>query len=247
MCQQLGYPTIFFSLSSADTQWEQLIQCLGKLVDNQNYTIEYIRTEMTIAKKCQLVASHPAACSQYFHYRVDKFIKIIVKGPYLPFGKVSDFFYHVEFQKHGSPHIHGFLWVKDALNVRDATDVEICDYVDSCMSCNGDVSEDDKPFIKLQLHKHSRSCHKGTKGMCRFGAPWPPMRQAKILDALTADTCSDFESLRQDYQKMMKVMRKMPTDVGTFDEWLKYLNMSEEYYLHVLQSSITRHKMFLQH
>ena len=72
------------------------------------------------------------------------------------------------------------------------------------------------------------------------------MRQTKILDALTADTCSDFESLRQDYQKMMKVMRKMPTDVETFDEWLKYLNMSEEHYLRVLQSSITRHKMFLQ-
>ena len=246
MCRQLGYPTIFFSLSSADTQWEQLIQCLGKLVDNQNYTSEYIRTEMTIAKKCQLVASHPAACSRYFHHRVDKFIKIIVKGPHSPFGKVSDFFYRVEFQKCGSPHIHGFLWVKDAPNVHDTTDVEICDYVDSCMSCNGDVPEDDKPFIKLQLHKHSRSCHKGTKGICRFGAPWPPMRQTKILDALTADTCSDFESLWQDYQKMMKVMRKMPTDVETFDEWLKYLNTSEEHYLHVLQSSITRHKMFLQ-
>ena len=47
---------------------------------------------------------------------------------------------------------------------------------------------------------------KGTKGICRFGAPWPPMRQTKILDALTADTYSDFESLWQDYQKMMKVM-----------------------------------------
>ena len=177
---------------------------------------------------------------------MDKFIKITVKGPHSPFGKVSDFFYHVEFQKCGSPHICGFLWVKDAPNVCEATDVEICDYVDSCMSCNGDVPEDDKPFIKLQLHKHSRSCHKGTKGICRFGAPWPPMRQTKILDALTADTCSDFESLWQDYQKMMKVMRKMPTDVETFDEWLKYLNMSEEHYLHVLQSSITRRKMFLQ-
>ena len=99
------------------------------------------------------------------------------------------------------------------------------------------------PSLNFSCTSTQEAVAKAQKSMCRFGAPWPPMRQTKILDALTADTCSDFKSLPQDYQKMMKVMRKMPTDVETFDEWLKYLNTSEEHYLHVLQSSITRHKM----
>ena len=35
-------------------------------------------------------------------------------GPHSPFGNVVDFVYRTEFQKQGSPHIHGLLWVKDA-------------------------------------------------------------------------------------------------------------------------------------
>ena len=248
MCRQIGYPTIFFSLSSADTQWEQLLQCLGKLVDNKTYSFEYIKTEMTIAKKCQLISAHPAACSRYFHHRVEKYIKMILMGPHSPFGEVVDFFYRVEFQKRGSPHIHGFLWVKGAPNVRTATETDMCDYVDSCMSCSSDVPDADKPFVKLQLHKHSRSCRKGSQSVCRFGAPWPPMRRTRILEPLTADTCPgpEFTALQQEHKKLMKVMTKMPGDVVTFDEWLAHLNMTEEHYLKVLQAGLTRRKMFLQ-
>ena len=40
---------MFFSLSSADTKWLELIQCLGKLVEKKDYTLDYIRKEMTVA------------------------------------------------------------------------------------------------------------------------------------------------------------------------------------------------------
>ena len=43
MVRQLGYPTMFFSLSSADTKWPELIQCLGKLVEQKEYSLDYIR------------------------------------------------------------------------------------------------------------------------------------------------------------------------------------------------------------
>src|SRR6185312_743665 len=33
------------------------------------------------------------------------------------FGKISDFFYRVEYQQRGSPHIHMLLWLKHTKNV----------------------------------------------------------------------------------------------------------------------------------
>ncbi len=200
-CCQIGHP-LFFSLSSADTQWEQLIQCLGQLVNHKTYSTEYINTEMTIAKKCQLIAAHPAACSQYFHHHVDKFIKMILMGPHSPFGEVVDFFYCVEFQKHGSPHIHGFLWVKGAPNVCTSTETEICDYVDSCISCSSDVPVADKPIAKLQQHKHSQTCCRGAQSVCQFGAPWPPKRKTQIVELQTAEECPQFASLQEEYKSL---------------------------------------------
>ena len=74
MVPQLGIPTLFFSLSSADTGWIPLLRCIGKVVDNVTYTDDFIKNEMTFEKNCQLVSSHPAACSRYFRHRVQQFI-----------------------------------------------------------------------------------------------------------------------------------------------------------------------------
>ena len=38
MVRQLGMPTIFYSLSAADTKWTNLLICLSKLLDGTNYT-----------------------------------------------------------------------------------------------------------------------------------------------------------------------------------------------------------------
>ena len=54
MVRQLGIPTLFFSLSSADTGWIPLLQCIGKVVDNVTYTDEFIKNEMTFEKNVNL-------------------------------------------------------------------------------------------------------------------------------------------------------------------------------------------------
>ena len=95
MVRQLGILTLFFSLSSADTGWISLLQCLGKVVDKVTYSDDFIKNEMSFEKKCQLVSSHPAACSRYFRHRVQQFIKFIIKGPYSPFGQVLDFVHRI--------------------------------------------------------------------------------------------------------------------------------------------------------
>ena len=248
MVRQLGYPTLFFSLSSADTRWDPLIHTLGLLVDKQDYSDHYIKAEMSFQDKARLVASHPAVCSRYFHQRVKHFMKIIVQGPHSPFGKVKDFFYRVEFQKRGSPHIHGFLWVANAPDITSASPEEICNYVDSYISCSGEVAEEDQPYVGFQKHSHSRSCRRMQKDKptCRFGAPWPPMRHTQILEPLDDREDIDAAALHKQFTRIMKTSNKLPEDVLSFDDWLKHHEVDEERYILMVRSSIEHRKLFLK-
>ena len=132
MLCQLGIPTIFFSVTSADTNWLPLLKCLGLLVDKVVYSDEYITDEMSFDKKCQPVAAHPAVCSRYFNNCIGKYIKLILTTPHLPFGQLVDYIYRVEFQKRGSPTFI-FSWIHDAPQYGKNTKAEICLYIDKCI------------------------------------------------------------------------------------------------------------------
>ena len=82
MVRQLGNPAIFISLSSADTIWVPLQQCLGLQLDGEMYSEDFIKNEMTFEKKCQQVSSHPVASSRYFDHRIQQFFKYIIMGPH---------------------------------------------------------------------------------------------------------------------------------------------------------------------
>ena len=85
MVHQLGLPTIFFLLSTADTKWTNLLISLGKLLHNVTYTESDIES-MTWAEKCTLISSHLAAYAMYFHNRVQKFFKYVLHSSHSPFG-----------------------------------------------------------------------------------------------------------------------------------------------------------------
>ena len=65
-------------------------------------------------------------CSRYFRHCVQQFIKFIIMGKYSPFGQVLDFVHRVEFQKRGSPHIHGLLWIHNAPKFGTSPDEDVC-------------------------------------------------------------------------------------------------------------------------
>ena len=46
-----------------------------------------------------------------------------------PIGKIIDYYYRVEFQQRGSPHIHSLLWVQDAPVIDKNTDAEVVEFV----------------------------------------------------------------------------------------------------------------------
>ncbi|VDI57226.1 Hypothetical predicted protein [Mytilus galloprovincialis] len=78
MIRQLGLPTWFGSLSSADTNWKDLLRILGKLNDGKEYTDNELE-EMDWHQKSKLVQKDPVTCSRYFDYRVQQFINLVLK------------------------------------------------------------------------------------------------------------------------------------------------------------------------
>ncbi|XP_053089417.1 uncharacterized protein LOC117597159 [Pangasianodon hypophthalmus] len=120
-----------------------------------------------------------------FEKRVDASMTHLLLSPAQPIGKVEDFFYRVEFQVRGSPHINLLAWVKDAPEFENHSDKDVCDFIDRYVTCKlPDATADPelhKIVAEVQLHskKHSKSCKKG-KVLCRFGFPKLPMSYTTI-------------------------------------------------------------------
>ena len=209
MIRQLGIPTLFISLSAADTKWTDLLSSIQTLLTNKLCPNEEIE-QMSWSEKCKLISSHPTVCSLYFDNRVKKFYKHILKSPHSPFGKLINFFYRVEFQHRGSPHIHSLLWIENAPHYENNSDEEIIKYIDSIISCEKRDNCNNNKSIELQIHKHSKSCIKKINNTkkCRFGAPWPPMNETKILYPLDDHHIRNKELYIKQFKEINKFIQK---------------------------------------
>lgn len=248
MIRQLGFPVIFMSMSAADVHWTPLLKTLGQLVDKVNYTSEDI-DHFDWATRSRLVSSDPVTCARYFDYKFQHFMNIILKSSCHPVGEITDYFYRVEFQQRGSSHIHMTLWVKDAPRYGEVSDEEIIEYINSIISVSADVPKEDKKYLKLQYHKHSKTCKKGKKNpVCRFGYPIAPMRNTKILTPLdTENNVLDIQKLKEDFKKLQLTLSSLPQDEHlSFDDFLQKIDMSENDYIQVIRSSLRTPKVFLK-
>lgn len=98
----------------------------------------------------------------------------------LPFGQISDWFYQVEYQQHGSPHIHMLIWLKDAPVFGVDGDDAITAFIDNIISCQKPSNNIElRNLVNRQIHGHSHTCKKKAKRECRFNFPQPPMRSTK--------------------------------------------------------------------
>lgn len=106
-------------MSAADIRWLPLLKT--QLVDRVDYTEDQI-DDFDWATRSRLVVSFdPVTCARYVDYKFHQFMK----SPCHPLGEITDFFYRVEFQQRGSPHIHMTLWIKDAPRYGVVSDEEI--------------------------------------------------------------------------------------------------------------------------
>merc|ERR1712002_1009189 len=83
--------------------------------DTKKISMEEIK-EMSAAKKNKLISENVTQSTVHFAKRTDKLMSILNRGGMFQHGKkdykVDSYFYRVEFQARGAPHIHCLLWLK---------------------------------------------------------------------------------------------------------------------------------------
>ena len=124
-------PTIFMTLSAADTFWvDFMASALPNMSDEDIAT-------MTKSQRNDVLAENPDLAVSHFHYRWMALWEEILNGDSKPLGEIEDYFWRVEFQARGSPHVHMMLWIKDAPNFTSLRD--------------GPVSEEKNQFVDSRV------------------------------------------------------------------------------------------------
>ncbi|XP_026121819.1 uncharacterized protein LOC113104031 [Carassius auratus] len=180
MIRQLGNPTFFCTFSAAEMRWPEVITAI-KAQQGE----EVVFSELDWTTKCEILRSNPVTVMRMFEKRVDALMNHLLLSPAQPIGEVEDYFYRVEFQARGSPHIHLLAWVKGAPEFENQSDQVVCDFIDRYITCQlPDPTTDPELHqivTEVQLHskKHSKSCKKGNV-LCRYGFPKLPMSSTTI-------------------------------------------------------------------
>ena len=72
MIGQLGCPTFFLTLSSAETKWPELLRIMKEILDS-------------------------VTCARYFDHRSKELFRVL-RSELCPLGKLTDFYMRIEFQ-----------------------------------------------------------------------------------------------------------------------------------------------------
>ncbi|XP_058478094.1 uncharacterized protein LOC131449268 [Solea solea] len=190
--RQLGVPTWFCSFSAADMRWTNL---LGSILKQEGR--EQTAEELEWADRCELLRRNPVTAARMFDFRWHCFLKEVLMSPSNPIGKIKDYFYRVEFQQRGSPHVHCLFWVENAPLIDKNTDKEVVDFIDRYVTC--ELPSDDDSLLDIvssvQMHskRHSKTCKKNNT-VCRFNFPRPASAQTfvsrvKVDEEIVACKC----------------------------------------------------------
>ncbi|XP_074656877.1 uncharacterized protein LOC141910064 [Tubulanus polymorphus] len=138
MVRQLGVPTFFVSFSAAEMRWNEHLEAIMR-IDGCNKPV----SELSWSEKCGILRRNPVTAARMFDHRFHTFLNDVIKSPAQPIGEIQDFFYRVEFQMRGSPHVHALIWVKDAPKSGIDDDANVTSFVDRYITCKlPDDSED---------------------------------------------------------------------------------------------------------
>jgi len=192
MARQEGQPTLFLTFSPSESTWIDLLKILYKLRYSKTLSDDI---ELTYAQKSDLIRQDPVVCATYFDHRFRALFKLIKsKNVIFKDHIVKHFFYRVEYQHRGSPHVHMLLWLDNA-PVFDPAKPETFGacvaLIDKYIKCMVDDSSPAHEYLHKNTHKHTHTCFRTDKDKqmkkCRLNIPYPPMNETCILTPLTAD------------------------------------------------------------
>ena len=189
MFRTLGPPTFFVTLSADDSNWADLMVVLSKS-RGQNLSEEEA-ANLSSTEKRELMRTNPVVTARHFAYRFQCFFREVIEGSGQPIGEVVDFFWRIELQLRGSPHVHSMWWIKDAPNLDTTAGRQIApQYIDKYISVNIPLQDcKDKELrslvLRVQQHHHTATCRKATQRRrnvadCRFDFPQPLSEETRL-------------------------------------------------------------------
>jgi len=113
--------------------------------------------------------------------RVNALIRYLKNNSDCLGGATKDFWYRIEFQNRGSPHLHMLVSCE---NVPDFATRQGMKVINKVVSCSSDSDEAVLRHIveSVQMHKHTATCYKDRNNcICRFGYPRPVSDQIVCL------------------------------------------------------------------
>ena len=128
MIRQLGIPTWFFALSSADLQWPDVFQVVGSQY-GEIITEEKIAS-MTYEERCAYIRRNPVTVTRHFDFKLSNFFLKFPNSDAKPVECIVHYFYKIEFQQRGLSNVHMLLWIKNAPRIGVREDKVVCDCVD---------------------------------------------------------------------------------------------------------------------
>ena len=247
MIRQLGPATLFCSFSSAETQWIHLLRILGKLVDNREYSDNELEN-LNWEEKCRLIQSDPVTCAKHFDYQFNQFLRHFLMSSAAPLGKIADWFYRVEYQQRGSPHIQMLIWLESAPVYGCDDDEDVTSFIDEIITCKKTDSDPELQFlVNRQIHRHCQTCRKKSKAECRFNFPQPPMKSTSILCPLDNMSDTDIQKHKDNWRNITKHLNDMKEGEDmTFDQLLVSLSITEQKYILAIRSSLNSPTIFLK-
>jgi len=190
--RNLGEPTWFITLSARDLEWPDMINALlyanNKNNNNSKRAMKKFISqvsEISFVDRSKLLHDYPVVAARQFNKRFRALMKYLLKNNEILGGKVQDYWFRVEFQKRGSPHIHMLVWIKDAPKFNSPEGVKFLDNI-----CKVSIPTDDKLkelVLRLQKHKCTSTCYKSSgkeniKNKCRFGYKIAASTETRILN-----------------------------------------------------------------
>ena len=194
--RQRGAPTHFVTLSAAEYQWEGLLKSVYETVYKTPATNQIIE-DMSASEKSKLITDNVVQTTLHFQKRVDKIMTKLIGPDYLEEHQPAEeampvetededeeassasYFYRIEFQARGAPHVHCLLWLKDKqgksplpiINTSLDNDLEqkkakITAYHDRTIRCSQEGIDDEslrQKIQRFQTHMCSFSCYKKRK------------------------------------------------------------------------------------